>query len=592
MNAKSANDSGSFFRRAIFAALLISIFILHTVFSFDGLTSRTGIDQAQVAREVARGNGLTTQFVRPVALQQLVENEKEINLQQIPETYHSPLNILVYAGVLKMVGADNFENHKMEVNDKIYKLDRIIAITCATFFLTAIGINYLLISRVFDAKIASTVALIMIFSEYMWKITQAGLPQMLMLTLFSAAAYLAWRAVEAQEAERKPLVPALLSGFFFGLLALSHWMTLWIFIGYFIFACFYFRPRGVIAVGLAAIMLLFIAGPVIFNWTQTGEAKGTAFHAIHGAGGAADSAMRQVDSPDFNVKGLLARTAQSTLLQISNVHNYLGGLILAPAFFLCLAHPFKRSSIAIFRWNILIMWIFASIGMGIYGLTESQLEPNQLHLLFAPLMCGYGVALISIIWSRCPLSQQSGALGNLHIAIILLITAAPLLLHIKQLSENRRALTSIDGVHAYSLNGLLNKVTDPEDIIVSDQPWAVAWYADRHAIWIPQSYGDFTKIEAIAEKSSPIAGIHISSMSYRGDDIRTSLYRNRDMAALAYLPWITYFTRNEAAANISQNPSVAPLIDPQIGRYPHRASLSGLFEPSAYYSRTKIRVKN
>lgn len=592
MNEKSAFDSGSFFRRAIFAALLIGIFMLYTVFSFNGLTSRTGIDQAQVAREVARGNGLTTQFIRPVALQQLVENEKEINLHRVTETYHSPLNILVYAGVLKMVGADDFDLHKMEANDKFYKLDRVIAITCAVFFLIAIGINYLLISRIFDVKIASVVALIMVFSEYMWKITQAGLPQMLMLTLFSAAAYLAWRAVEAQEAGRKPIMPALLSGFFFGLLVLSHWMSLWIFIGYFIFACFYFRPRGIIAVGLAFIILLFIAGPVLFNWIQTGEAKGTAFHAIHGAGGAADNAMRQVDSPDFNVKGLLARTAQSTLLQISNVHNYLGGLILAPAFFLCLAHPFKRSSIAIFRWNILIMWVFASIGMGIYGLTDSQLDPNQLHLLFAPLMCGYGVALISIIWSRCPLSQQSGLLGNLHICIILLITAAPLLLHIKQLSDNRRASASVGGVHAYSLNGPLNKVTKPGDVIISDQPWAVAWYADRHAIWLPQTYSDFMKIEKIAEESSPVNGVHISSMSYSGDDIRSSLYKNRDLAALAYIPWITYFTRSEASANMNQNPSISALIGPRVGRYPHKAPLSGLFEPSTYYSRTKIRVQN
>jgi len=134
MKVKSAFDSGSFFRRAIFTVLLIGLFMLHTVFSFDGLTSRTGIDQAQAAREVARGNGLTTKFIRPITLGQMKEQEKEINLLHIPETYHSPLNILVYAGVLKMVGADDFENHKMEVNDKLYKLDRVIAITCATVF--------------------------------------------------------------------------------------------------------------------------------------------------------------------------------------------------------------------------------------------------------------------------------------------------------------------------------------------------------------------------------------------------------------------------------------------------------------------------
>lgn len=591
MNLKSLTDSGSFFRRAIFAAILIGIFILHTVFSFDGLTSKTGIDQAQVAREVARGNGLTTKFIRPISIQQLIENDKEVNLEHIPETYHSPLNILVYAGVIKMVGGDHVDNYDMVENDKFFGLDQVIAVTCATFFVIAIGINYLLISRIFDTKIAAVVALIMVLSEYMWNISQAGLPQMLMLTLFSAAAYLAWRAVEAQEADKKPTVPALLSGFFFGLLALTHWMTLWIFIGYFIFAVFYFRPRGVIALGLAAAMILFVAGPVVFYFVQTGKPLGLAFHAIHGAGGGVDSAMRQLDTSEFNVKGLLFRTAQTTLIQASNVHNYLGGLILAPAFFLALAHPFKRSSISIFRWNILVMWIFASIGMSVYGLSEDKLDPNQMHLLFAPLMCAYAIALVSIIWSRCPLSNQPGVLGNLHFVIILLVSAGPLLLHIKHLSDNKRSGMSVNGVHAYSLNQSLKKITDEHDILISDQPWAVAWYADRHAIWTPQSITQLKKIEAIAGKGTPIAGIHTSSMSYRGEDIRTSLYKNRDIAPLAYSSWISYFTQDAGAAHFNRNKEIGALVNPRGGRYPHAVPLVGLFEPSTYYSRTPISVK-
>ncbi|MEO1856503.1 MAG: hypothetical protein ABGY95_03925, partial [Rubritalea sp.] len=227
----------------------------------------------------------------------------------------------------------------------------------------------------------------------------------------------------------------------------------------------------------------------------------------------------------------------------------------------------------------------------IYGLTSSQLDPNQLHLLFAPLMCGYGLALISIIWSRCKLSQESGLMGNLHIVVIILIASAPLLLQLKQLNDKKPHTGSVGGVHAYSLNGSLNSITTPKDVIISDQPWAVAWYADRPAIWLPQTYYDFIKVETIADKVTSIAGIHVSSMSYSGEDIRQSFYNNRDLTAMAYLPWINYFVRNENAANISQNPSVAPLIDSQIGRYPHRTKLSGLLEPSTYYSRSMIRVK-
>ncbi|MGJ8673284.1 hypothetical protein [Rubritalea sp.] len=573
-------DSGSFFRRSIFAVLLIGVFLLNTTFNFKGLTHPTGIDQAQSAREVAKGNGLTTQFVRPLAIQQLIDNDKEVNIEHMFETYHSPLNILVYAGILKMVGGDDPGNFLMQADDHFYFLDQVIAMTCAIFFVISIGINYLLISRIFDKKIASVVAILMLFSEYMWQITHTGLPQMLMLTLFSTAMYLSWRAVEAQEAERSPIVPALLSGFFFGLLALTHWMTLWIFIGYFIFATFYFRPRGVIAVALVAIILLFICGPLIFYYNHTGQVLGTAFHAIHGS----EAVLRQMETPGFNVKGLLGTTANAALLQASNIHNYLGGLIIAPAFFISLLHPFKRSSISIFRWNILIMWVFAAIGMALYGLRSNAIDANQLHILFAPLMMAYAVAMMSIIWSRCELSQQPGLLGNLHFVIIILVTAAPMILTVKNLDNSAIRNSSVAGVHAFSLNKILAENSSETDIIVSDQPWAVAWYADRHAIWTPSNYDNLEKVEEIASFSNPIAGIHASSMSCRGQDIRSTWIHQRDLTPLSYSVWMNFFAGSDEYL-YRNNKSINELINPQSGRYPARLYLSGLLEPSIYYKR-------
>lgn len=587
MTTSSSFEPSKFFKKAIFFTLLIGIFSLYHLFTFKGLTSSTGIDQAQVAREVARGNRLTTQFIRPIAIQQTLENKKPLHLEHFPETYHAPLNILVYAGVLKLVGADDPENYKMDINDTVYMVDTFIAITCALFFLLAIGINYALIAKIFDAKIAGTVAVIMLLSDFLWKLSQTGLPQMLMLTLFSAAMYLAWRAVEAQEAEKKPLLPALCSGFFFALLALTHWITLWIFIGYVFFAIFYFKPRGVIALSLIGIMVLFLAGPLIYYQAQSGSPLGTAFHAIHGGSGNGEiQSLRGLENKGLNMKGFILQIAHTTLIQISSISKYLGGLLLAPAFFLSLAYPFQRSSISVFRWNIMVMWVFASMGMAIYGVSENVANPNQLHILFAPLMTGYGIAMLCIIWARCPLSQSPGFIRDLHLFVVIAIAAAPLLLYIRQVTRPQPPNASVNGIYANSLNGALNSFTDKDDMICSDQPWAVAWYADRHAIWTPRTIQDLEAIEAIAEPTSPVQGLHFSSLSYRGKDIRSTWLENRDLTPLTYASWIRWFTRTNNNQNMfPNNPAISELVGSQKGRYKYGIQLSALLDPSIYYSR-------
>ncbi|WP_018968652.1 hypothetical protein [Rubritalea marina] len=590
MNNLVKNHSQALIGRAIFVIAALSIMLYHVTFNFNGLTSPTGIDQAQVAREVAQGQGYTTKFIRPQQVKQLQDHGKEINFHQMPETYHSPLNILVNAGILKMIGADDIENYLLGPNDKFYIPDQAIAITCSIFFLIAIGINFLLISRIFDTKIATVTAVIMLTSSDYWAIAQSGLPQMLMLTLFSTAMYLVWKSVERQKAELNPTFTATLAAFFFGLLALTHWLTIWIFIGYLIFAIFYFQPRGAVALGCATLFMVFIAPPIVYYTMQTGEPLGTAFHAIHGAQGAADVAMRQIDNVSFNVKNLLSATLHEALRQVTELATYLGGLVLAPAFFLCLVHPFRRATIADFRWGILLLWVFAVIGMSIYGLSKSPLEPNLLYGLFAPLMTAYGIAMVSIIWSRSPLSTQGGVLGNTHLIIIAILAATPLFLKVKNQVRSRNESPVVNGVHAFSLNSQLRAVTKETDLIVSDQPWAVAWYANRSAIWTPINSKNLTALETVAEsRGSLISGLHVTGVSYRGLDITQTLYKNRDLTALCIAPWMANFTQVRQNQLLANNPAIAPLIGPSQGSYKYVYPLiSARFEPSFYYAREDV----
>ncbi len=43
----------------------------------------------------------------------------------------------------------------------------------------------------------------------------------------------------------------------------------------------------------------------------------------------------------------------------------------------------------------------------------------------------------------------------------------------------------------------IGSLTKPGDVIIADQPWPVAWYADRYTIWLPVGWGDIAKISNV-----------------------------------------------------------------------------------------------
>ncbi len=544
INAESS--SGTLMKRLIFLSTMFALAFIYLFVSFQGLTSPEGMDQAQIGREIARGNGITTKFIRPTAIAQLQREGKPININAFRDTFHAPLNPLVYSAVLKLTGAANPKNFRMlNKNEVVYKLDRVIACTCLLFFIITIGINFALIARIFDQTIAATVSVLLLVSDLLWQFSMSGMPQMLMAALFSAAMYTCWRGIENQEAGRSPVIPAVLSGVFFGLLALTHWITLWPFIGYLIFSAFYFRPRGVVSVALVFIVGIFIAFPLLYYSKTTGSFGGTAFYALHsGMRGDTDFIYRSMDKPNIFLGQFVVNMATATIKQFSGVHIFLGSVLIAPAFFLALIHPFKRTSIAIFRWTIALMWFFAAIGMSIYGVSQdSPIHPSQIHMLFTPLAMAYGLAMISILWARLPVSQHKGFIGNLHYIFIAALSAIPLILTLIPKIKlaffvSGAGFSTIPFYNPNALNSRLNGWTEDDAIIASDQPWAVAWYADRASIWLPKSMEEFKEIETIADETgNPIEGVLMSPYSYGQGDVAEVSQNYGDFFPLAYSFW-------------------------------------------------------
>ena len=603
MNIQQSNiDTGMLIRRSLFFLLLILLTLGNLFTLFRGLNSPQAMEQAQIAREISRGNGFTTKMIRPVAYYQATKTDKHsVSLFGFQDTYHSPLNPLLNAAVLKLVGADKMDSWQMGTNEYVFPLDRVIVAISTIFFLMSIGVNYLLISRIFDAKIAGVCAVLMLFCETFWEYSLSGLPQMLMLLLFSCGMYFVYRAVEAVSEGRVSMAPAALAGIFFTLLALTHWMAVWIALGYIIFAAIVFRPRGIVGLVILGILLVAAVGPMLRNQSLTGSPLGTAYLTLYGGlgSGAEMAVMRNMDleADPLIIDGLISKIVRSSLLQATDIIPLLAGIVVAPLFFLSLLHPFKRKPIATFRWAILLMWAFTAVGLAFFGITADKLDPNQLHLLFAPIMTAYGLAFISILWSRLDFVSSTPPLRNVHHMVVIGLCALPLVLALPQKVRVGLQVRDRGGIphwppyYAPALNSKtsgLKAWVDEKKVIFSDQPWAVAWYADRVSVWLPPTVEGFLKIESIAtELQTPVAGILISPSSHGSGPISEVADRYKDFTALVYDGRIAMATYPPGYGIFDKAKNLESIAK----RYPHRQPLVGM-DMMFYSERPIVRTKD
>ena len=509
-------------RRLLFLLLLFGLMLFYLGPGFKQLTSPKGIEQAQIARELARSGSFQTKMIRPLSLYQADENTEDpegVKIVGFKDTYHAPLNPILNSVIIRLFKGDN--DFGWDNNSTVYYLDRIITATSIFFLLASIGVTFLFISRIFDAKIGGVTALLMLLCELLWRYSQSGLPQMLMLFLFTLGCYFVYRAVEAQCLEKKPLALLILGAVCFGLLALTHWMALWPFIGLVIFSCFYFKPRGAAGLSMLIVFLIIILPWCLRNLNTAGDILGSGYFSMFGGMGAAEEEVfRSYNLSKDNIfrKGFASKVLTSSLYQLNGIYSFLGSIIAAPLFFLALLHPFKRPQIAAFKWFVLAMWVPAVIGMSLFGVSNqssgiSGPDANQIHLLFIPLMTAYGLAMLAILWSRIGLSSNIPIISeNGYLWIAIGLSTIPMVLSL--LPGVTRGIQSKEKATRGVVISYFGKQMNKTDIVITDSPWEVAWYGDRTALWLPTTKEDLREImKRTKEHKNPFSGILITPRS-------------------------------------------------------------------------------
>ena len=234
---------------------------------------------------------------------------------------------------------------------------------------------FLIARRLFDSTLALLACGLVLVCNTIWQYTLSGLPQMLLLFLFNLTVYALVRAIEAQANGRRVGIWLAAAGVGFGLLALSHALTIWIFVPALIFCALHFRPRIWAAILVLAPFVILYAPWLLRNYFVCGNPGGVAIYSFFDHIGMSEAGYMRHVTINFSTMSAAAWKAKLTtnvIDQVGNIFQYLGWSAVAFFFFASLLHPFRRLETCATRWLLLAMWAGAAIGMAVYGITRSK----------------------------------------------------------------------------------------------------------------------------------------------------------------------------------------------------------------------------
>jgi hypothetical protein len=508
VHALEAGTLAVWVRRSLLALAVIALAIYY-LYDFRGLATSQAMDQAQIGRAIASGHGWRTNFARPRAIGQLQANGKNVAQKIWSDTYNAPLPPFVDAIALWPIKS----HWQMSPADLVYAGDKAIAAMSIFLFLLSVLVLFFTARRLFDRRLALLACGLVVLCDMLWQYSLSGLPQMLLLLLFNATIYALVRAVEAQYDGRRVDRWLAAVGVGFGLLALSHALTIWIFAGALIFCVFFFRPRGWTVLILLAAFTAIYAPWLIRNYVVCGHPGGVAIYSVlDGIRHSEAGWMRRInlDVEGIGPTNFRDKITTNFFSQWGHIFEYFGSSVVAMMFFVGLLHPFKRTETAVLRWMILAMWGGAVVGMAIFGINaEEGLAANQLHLIFIPLMTCYGLAYLLVQWNR--LGIQFSVARIAFLSLLYLLCALPAIFTISWFAPPKGAIRWPPYAPPYIAT--LHNWMQPNEITASDMPWAIAWYADRRALWVPDTIKTFTDLSDYNVLGGPVNGLYLTPIS-------------------------------------------------------------------------------
>ncbi len=496
-------EHGPAYRYLSFAVGVIFFATLAIAYNFGlyrNLSTIEGMDNAQLARNLSEGKGYKTSFIRPFSIYLLRKHNGETN--GLPELHPDLANPPVYPGLLAgtfKLGPQNFEIAAGIDKFRIYGPDMWITGVNQALFLIAVALVFLIARRLFDASVAWVAAGIVAGTELLWRFSNSGLPTMLLVVMFLAS----WWALTRIELlardqggthDRQILALATLIGIFLGLGTLTRYSFGWAIIPVVAFlASTPARNRSAAVVTAVLVAAAIITPWLMRNYNVSGTLFGTAGFALFQESFSFQGfELERSLHPNFSLirseefAGKLLRNGRDLLAGVPT----LGGSWITALFIAGLLLPFRNVVLGRMRWFVvscLAAFLFAqALGQTELSKDSPIVNSENLLIIVFPAVVVYGTSLIFNLVEQFAVPATRFMITG----IFFLLATVPLILgfltpHPSPVVYPPYAPPWIQAKAEY---------VQGNRWVVSDIPWAVAWYANRASVWLPLKPGSSTNV--------------------------------------------------------------------------------------------------
>jgi len=524
----------------------ITLVIAYNVREYRNFMSVEAMESAQLARNISEGKGFTTQSIRPLSLamvraQSGQDSQDPMMLKgQHPDLVTPPVYPVVLSLWMKIMPFEFDIPSMRSENFRRYQPEVLISFLNQGFFIVSGLLVFLISRRLFDASVAWMTTAVFFGSDVLWRFSVSGLSTMLTLFLFLvllACLVAMERADRAGLEEGEPqsddehdeeegvshpkprsmgwfIGLAILSGLVLGVGALTRYSFLWLLVPSLLYTVLFLKTKRVPVSLIMLVVSMLVVGPWLMRNYQIG---GTLFglHSYDIVMGTEDfpgdrlerALNADISSPDFSVylRKLLENAPEIVTEQLPT----LGGSWMVMFFFVGLMIPFSNPGLRRLRLFGVVSLVLLVVVQALGRTYLSDLSPvinGQNHLvMLMPLVCMFGAALFFTLLDQLPLPYEGAR--NIVVVGVFLVVCSPLVFRLLP----PRTTPIVYPPYSPPLIQEISYWNQPDELMMSDMPWAVAWYGDRKCLWLTRNVEpDFYTIN---DEHSVIRSIYLTPLT-------------------------------------------------------------------------------
>ena len=527
---------GNIFAQIIpFLTALLVVAGAYDFMIYRGLNEAQSMDNAQLARQIVRGQGFTTEFLRPQAVAQLrdyaatqsVLLSKSHDLfpsdrfppgspRILPDTYNAPGYPCLLAAWFECTHPEFDELPLSMVAARMYSPDRWIPILNQIFMILTAVLVFTLGIRLFDQRVAWLSMLCFLGCDTVWHFTLTALSTSFLMFLITAMLMCVleiFRVGEAAfESENRSFGPAWNWGFAVALLLAAACLTrlhlVVLLVPLVVFLVI--MPRGSFALFLVIALLVigFITPWFLHVNAVSGNPLGSNFaYLLYGEGDYTGNQIFCTTSiPSYQqlFKDATKKEISGFLWHFDHFWTLLGTNPVVLLFVASILHQFKRRRTRLFHWLIFSCAIAIITANNLGVPNPETIGPWNTVVILLPCMLVLGSAFFYILLDR--LNVQIRLLSNVIVIAIVALTLAPMIITI---TTDSNQYNNFPPYWSPSIKAF-GQFAQPDEWVTTDMPWATAWYADRASLWLPDSVADF---ENFHDNTCPSGILLLTSVS-------------------------------------------------------------------------------